>query len=315
MRLVRQIPHGRVATYGDVADALGDPIASQYVGRLMLNHEHTKNCDCHRIVRADGTLGNFISGDRDEKAALLLGEQLEPLDGRLELASIRWTAFQSKSPLKRLREYQYQVAANVSKESTFDHDTRFAGVDVSFVPKFSLAVATFAEVDLVRKELVYHRTTRQPVHFPYISSYLAFRELPILKQLVGEVRKERKLPGVVFVDGSGILHPRRAGIATMLGVAEHLMTIGVTKKHLVGKVDLSDLKRGVARKIYVNDRLSGFAVLPGSGTKKPLYVSPGNAIDARTALATLRRALLGRRLPKPIYWADHLSRAAAREIS
>ena len=75
-----------------------------------------------------------------------------------------------------------------------------------------------------------------PVQFPYISSYLAFRELPLLVELLQAVAEERGIADVVMVDGSGVLHPRNAGIATMLGVLLDLPTIGVTKKRLVGTV-------------------------------------------------------------------------------
>ena len=96
----------------------------------------------------------------------------------------------------------------------------------------------------------------------------------------------------------------------MLGVSMKMRTIGVTKKHLVGQVDISELTKGVVRPITVNEEIAGFAMLPGSGTMKPIYISPGHQIDAVSSLAVLQRCLLGRRLPEPIYWADRISRDA-----
>ena len=66
------------------------------------------------------------------------------------------------------------------------------------------------------------RQSNDPVPFPYITSYLTFRELPLLAELIEEVRAQGRLAAVVLVDGTGVLHPRRAGIATNLGVVTGL---------------------------------------------------------------------------------------------
>ena len=55
--LLRQIPRGRVSTFGDLADALGDRIAATWVGHYAMHHDHDAECRCHRVVRADGGLG------------------------------------------------------------------------------------------------------------------------------------------------------------------------------------------------------------------------------------------------------------------
>ena len=58
-QLVAQIPRGRVTTYGDLARALGNVMASRWVGQELLNHDHHSNCHCHRVVRANGDLGVY----------------------------------------------------------------------------------------------------------------------------------------------------------------------------------------------------------------------------------------------------------------
>ena len=98
-----------------------------------------------------------------------------------------------------------------------------------------------------RAELVWSAKIRRAIRFPYITSYLTFRELPILLELLGEVRAAGRMAPVLLVDGSGILHPRRFGVASHLGVAADAATIGVTKKLLCGKVDIGgDGGAGVA---------------------------------------------------------------------
>lgn len=61
--LLPQISHGRVTTYGDLADALGSRRAARWVGEYLLNHDHSDGCPCHRVVRHQGELGRYVTGD------------------------------------------------------------------------------------------------------------------------------------------------------------------------------------------------------------------------------------------------------------
>ena len=325
--LVRQIPRGCVSTYGTIAVALGDVGASRLVGEIMVQHDHVENCICHRVVRADGSLGKHVSGSLEEKQRLLQVDGVAVTNGFVDLAQYKFEHFECNQPLKRLQDYQEDVAQSVCvDESAFV--TRSAcvtrsvehfpdvvgGLDVSFVPNSNLGVVAYVEVDLTSGELQYVRTSVDEIRFPYISGYLAYRELPLIQSVIEHVRKERSLADVIVVDGSGVLHPRRAGVATMAGVTLGICTIGLTKKRLLGSVDTSNLRAGEAREILVEENLTGYAMLPGSGTEKPIYCSPGHNIDVETALAITRRCLLGRRLPEPIYWADRESRAKAKTL-
>ena len=315
-QFIRQIPTGCVATYGDVARALGDIAASRFVGELMMDHLHTDDCCCHRLVRADGSVGKYVSGDSNEKLDRLKNEGVDNRAGKIDLSSHGWKSFQGSSSLQRLAGFQQTVADRVQLDSSPVAISSVGGVDVSFVPggtaSSSRAVATFVELDAETWEVTFERTISSEIAFPYISGYLAFRELPILKQLVEQVRDQRNLPDVIVVDGSGILHPRRTGVATMLGVVANVATIGVTKKHLIGDVCLDSLNTSSCP-IEVDGETLGYAMLPGSGTAKPVYTSPGHAISVSAARELMRSSLRGRRLPEPIYWADRISRRAARE--
>jgi len=59
--VVRQIPRGRTATYGEVARMAGHPGAARAVGMVMKNNYDT-SVPCHRVIRADGKLGGFNRG-------------------------------------------------------------------------------------------------------------------------------------------------------------------------------------------------------------------------------------------------------------
>ncbi|MCP4193570.1 MAG: MGMT family protein [Planctomycetaceae bacterium] len=62
-QLIEQIPLGTVSTYRELAQALGDRVATRWVGKVLFNHLHTNLCHCHRIVRVSGELGKFVTGE------------------------------------------------------------------------------------------------------------------------------------------------------------------------------------------------------------------------------------------------------------
>ena len=322
-QLVAQIPRGCVSTYGDIARALGDVSASRFVGAELLHHDHDQSCCCHRVIRSDGSLGKFVSGEIQVKAALLGEEGISTSavssEGEADTLKVEveqcWCDFQCDSPLESLAAYQESLAEKIEISSpltqSVDQLDVVAGVDVSFVPNSNMAVAAYVEVRLSKKQLIFEKTYETEIPFPYISGYLAFRELPMLLELLNQVRSEKNLADVIVVDGSGVLHPRCTGVASMLGVVANVATVGVTKKHLVGEVDLKNLTGDAFREIHVDEKLSGFAMLPGSGTMKPIYISPGHLCDVASSLAIVQRCRLGRRLPEPIYWADRISRQVA----
>lgn len=80
--LVKQIPEGRVSTYGAVAAALGKKIAARAVGRAMNQNPTPVVVPCHRVVHADGRVGGYSRG-MDEKIRLLEGEGIKVEGGRV----------------------------------------------------------------------------------------------------------------------------------------------------------------------------------------------------------------------------------------
>jgi methylated-DNA-[protein]-cysteine S-methyltransferase len=87
--VVRRIPHGRVATYGDVAAAAGRPRAHRAVGNIMRT-TNDSSVPCHRVIAAGGKLGGY-GRDLFAKRALLLAEGVLVAGGRVrDFAAKRW---------------------------------------------------------------------------------------------------------------------------------------------------------------------------------------------------------------------------------
>jgi deoxyribonuclease V len=263
------------------------------------------------VVRAGGQLGEYIAGKTRDKEELLAVEGIRFVGERVDLAECEFREFTSQRPLERLRRVQEEMAAKVALRKRRRVPRLVGGVDVSY-PAEDRGVAAYALVEVESGRLEWSTMIRRPVRFPYISTYLAFRELPILLDLVDEVRRAGRLSEVVLVDGNGVLHPRRAGIASHLGVAASVATIGVTKKLLCGSVQLEGLRARESRPVVLEGRLGGVALRATEGSRRPIFVSPGHRADPAFAERLVRHLLFGHRLPEPLYWADRLSRRAAR---
>jgi len=311
--LLAQVPRGRVTTCGMLADALGNRIAARWVGHYLRHHWHGPDCGCHRALLADGQMGGFVAGDTAAKVRLLAAEDVEVHDGRVDLEQYGWRDFRGDRPLETLRQVQADMVRSVVLRPRRRMPRYAGGVDVSY-PNVHEGVAAFALVDTRSRELVWSTTVRGRASFPYISTYLTFREMPLLLELLDAVRAAGRWPEVLLVDGSGMLHHRHAGIATHLGVAASLATIGVTKKLLCGQVDLDGLAPQESRPVVYQDQIVGAALRPTAGSRRPIFVSAGHRVDLAFAERLVRQLLAGRRLPEPLYWADRLSRAAGQHL-
>ncbi|XP_028108127.1 endonuclease V isoform X4 [Camellia sinensis] len=106
------------------------------------------------------------------------------------------------------------------------------GVDISFSKVDpSIACGTLVVLDLLTLEVVYDDFSVVRLHIPYVPGFLAFREAPILLELLEKMKNcaHPFYPQLLMVDGNGLLHPRGFGLACHLGVLANLPTIGIGK--------------------------------------------------------------------------------------
>lgn len=91
--ILRKVPRGKVTTYGDLALAMGRPGAARAVGTAMRLNPDAPRTPCHRVVAADGSLGNYSGeGGVRKKVSLLRAEGVEvDADGRVrDFDRVRW---------------------------------------------------------------------------------------------------------------------------------------------------------------------------------------------------------------------------------
>jgi deoxyribonuclease V len=211
-------------------------------------------------------------------------------------------------------ELQRKLAGRVVLEDCLPRAPELvAGVDVSYRRHGALFFAAVVVLHLPDLEPVAEVSAAGRVSFPYIPGLLSFRELPVLLEAFRHLPFS---PDLVMVDGQGIAHPRRLGLASHLGLWLDLPTIGCAKSRLCGDHLPAGDRRGQQTPLWDRGERIG-AVVTTRDRVKPLFVSPGHKIDAERAVA-LVLACGGRyRLPEPTRQAHLFSnrqRQAAEEL-
>lgn len=169
-----------------------------------------------------------------------------------------------------------------------------AGFDLSF-PAPDTAIAAAVVVDLATLETVEQAVVEHPVSFPYVPGLLSFREAPAV---LAAFRTLSARPDVLMLDGQGLAHPRRFGIACHVGVALGLPALGAAKSPLVGRGAVPGANRGDTAPMVHRRETVGAAVRTRVGVK-PVYVSPGHLITLEDAVELVLRLSPRWRVPEP----------------
>ena len=293
--LVRQIPPGKISSYGAVANALGDKIASRAVGHMMNQNPDADTMPCFKIVHSDGRLGGFGFGVKD-KIRRLRNDGIQVKDGWIvDFEHVFFNDFKTQYPLKKLRQEQIALSKKIQLVDRFSDITTVAGVDVAYPDnEFDEACGACVVLDYDTREIIEEKTVYAKTEFPFISTYFAYREFPIVEKLI---KKLKTRPSLLMLDGNGIIHPYRCGFASYAGLTLDLPTIGVAKTLLYGQVSGS--------KVIIDKEQRGYAFsLPG---KKPVYVSPGHRVSLKTSLEIVKN-LSRTKNPEPLRLAHHLAK-------
>jgi len=190
--------------------------------------------------------------------------------------------------------YQIELAKKL-KFQPLDNIKTIAGADISFDKGSStmyagIVLLGFPEMIVQSYALETYETT-----FPYQPGYLGFKEVPALLKVWDLILVK---PDVVVLDGNGILHPRRMGVASHFGVLTHQPTIGCAKSILYGNNHLPDKSKFSTTEIKSNGEILGYA-LRTKDNNKPVYISAGHLITSEQALALIKKCVGNYRIPEP----------------
>jgi len=297
--LVAQIPHGRVSTFADFAEALGDARAAMAVFRILRDRDVEGR---HRIVRVSGEVPWAGAGARLRREGLAVSQ------GRVEnLEQVRFQEFQGPRTLAVLREEQRRLATRVEHADRFASAERIAGFDVSYDGDDATAAVVVMDPD--GEHVLQELSLQVRIDFPYIPGYLAYREFPAIERCYRRLVPE---PDVLLIDGHGILHPARFGIASYAGVALDTPSIGAAKSLLVGEAGPVPKKAGGTTEIRIGGEVLGAGLRSGA-SRRLIYVSTGHAVSLETAVRITKR-LCRTRIPEPLRRADRLAKTVKRNM-
>jgi deoxyribonuclease V len=194
---------------------------------------------------------------------------------------------------------QQELAREVISNQPLDLDSIrwVAGVDVSV--KENISQAAVVVLSFPALHIVETVTASQPTPFAYIPGLLSFREGPVLETAFAKLQHT---PDVFLFDGMGIMHPRRIGIASHMGLWLQKPTVGCGKTHFIGTYIEPDATAGSTSPVIDKGDLIG-AVVRTRSNVKPVYISPGHLTDLPTAIALTLRCTTRYRLPEPVRMA------------
>jgi len=195
----------------------------------------------------------------------------------------------------RAKEIQLRLAKRVVTENGVIDPHLVAGIDISSpdaqgVARGAVIVLSYPELNIVEAKIAHGKIT-----MPYIPGLLSFRESPLI---LNACEKLSNIPDIVLIDGQGIAHPRRLGLASHVGLFLDLPTIGCAKSILCGQhIPLAE-EAGSHAELLDNGEIIG-AALRTKSRVRPIYVSVGHKINLASALQWVINCGRGYRLPEP----------------
>lgn len=213
----------------------------------------------------------------------------------------------SSRTLEELRVLQDKAIKKLSLEDEFGKIDRIAGVDCAYFD--DKIVCAMPVLDYNSLEVIENKFVVQKVAFPYIPTYLNFREG---KAIASVFTKLENKPDMIMFDSCGINHPIRAGMASYFGAVMGIPTIGVSKKILCGSSE-TPMEVGESETLIYKDEQVGW-LLKSNKRSNPIIVAPGHMVSLQSCLEIVKHCLKGYKLPEPTRLAHMYAGDAKKEI-
>ena len=194
------------------------------------------------------------------------------------------------------RDLQNRLATEVFRVGCVVEPRFIAGVDVSIKKSRGTGTAAVVVIEYPELNVVETKIMQGEIDFPYVPGLLSFREAPLILRAFEQLTHT---PDLIMVDGQGIAHPRRMGIAAHLGLFFDIPTIGCAKSRLCGTYKEPAPEPGNYEELTDKNENIG-VVLRTKYNTNPVYISIGNKIAIEDAIFWVMRCCRGYRLPEPI---------------
>jgi len=168
-------------------------------------------------------------------------------------------------------------------------------VDISVNKAQGMATGAVVVLNYPELRVVETKVVNGRLDFPYVPGLLSFRESPLT---LAACERLTITPDLILVDGQGIAHPRRFGLASHLGLFLNTPTVGCAKSLLCGRHEVPGEKPGSYAEVVDGGEIIGAALRTKLGVK-PIYVSVGHKVDLQTAIYWVLECCRSYRIPEP----------------
>lgn len=201
-----------------------------------------------------------------------------------------------------------QVVIRTEKQIFQPHDVLF-GVDIQYVEEEAFCAVSAYQFNGTHLDTFVLKTQ---TGMEYRSGFFCFREGPPVLRTIRKILAHKNLiPQLIVIDGHGIAHPRKLGIASWIGVKTNIPTIGVAKRPLLKYEGVLGIERGSTLPIFRKGQEVG-RVLRTQTDIKPVYVSPGYKISLAQSNEIILNFSPKYRISNPIRIADQVARSFAK---
>lgn len=195
-----------------------------------------------------------------------------------------------------------EIADKVITEDRFRKPIEVVtGVDLAFLDDEAVVAAVtviYNTLQIMEKKVIKEKTP-----FPYIPTFLGFREGPSIIKLAKALKIE---PDILMLDSQGISHPLFCGCASHVGVLTKRPTIGVAKSRLCGEYHKEPKRIEEWVPLTYEARTVG-AIFKSKKGCRPIFISPGHLVSLESSIQIVSRCLGGHKLPEPLHLAHRLA--------
>ncbi len=203
--------------------------------------------------------------------------------------------------LTKFDKIQRSMKNKIILEDKFQKLELFCGCDLSY--KNNEAYVAYVTVNNNLK-IVEKKVFQSKIDIEYVSTYLSFREGP---PIIDNFKKLENKPDILFLDGHGIAHPKKLGLATYVGIKLQVPTIGIAKNNLCCEIKDKPKEVGQYSPMYIDGEKVGY-IYKSEKNSNPIFISPGDMISIESALDITKKMIKNHKLPFPLIEAHKLAK-------
>ncbi|MBW2995458.1 endonuclease V, partial [Candidatus Woesearchaeota archaeon] len=202
---------------------------------------------------------------------------------------------------EKLKKEQLELASKIVTIDSFKKAKLIGGVDVAYVDSKAVCSIVICDSNM---NVIESQTAVGEVAIPYMPGYLFYREGPIIIETYQKIENK---PDVLLCGFHGILHPRRIGAASQLGLVLDVPTIGVAKNIFCGKLKGDTViidKEAIGTRFVTKEHA------------KPIFISPGHKISLKKSIEIVKNCLrMPHKLPEPLHLAHQNSNKEKKTLT